>query len=343
MPGGCGTAGCDYASAPPPRPPSFFDKVLDDVRFLLEHWEDLDELLLPGTPRPWRPPQISPERREQLDREARIERLERADTAPGEHADAVPPDVLDVMVDIAAAADRHAPPIAADAGCSLLLPPAHAWGAAAHLAHLDHHLERDAVDLLLVDQLASDVHQLAQDTALVLRLLRDGQTLDSACPWCRMPRALVVVEEPALGPLIVCRSRTACLPPEKDCGIWLRGRPAWSDGEWNWLAGRIRHADPGHQPRTTPEAAYRAAGVRLAHEAGHRDAWVSLCRLCWTEHRNLNEHTFQRHLCPECLTTHPDRDVHRRDVHLCRTCSIYYRDLAAHRAATHPDMAGRAR
>lgn len=268
----------------------------DDLRFVLEHWEDLAEIRTPGTPRPWRPPQISPEKREQLDREARVERLERAEFAPGEHADAVPPDVLDVLVDVAEFADRLTAQVCADVGCLLWLPPAAAWRADGQLAHLAWHLEQDAVDGDLVDQVDAETRILAQDTALVLRLLRDGQTLDSSCPWCRMPRALVVIEEPALGPLIVCRSRVACAPPDKDCGIYLRGRPAWSDSEWDWLAGRIRHADPGHAVRRpAPEQAREASATRAAYEADQRARWVTRCPICSADVRDLNDHVYEQH------------------------------------------------
>lgn len=248
-----------------------YSRALEDVVFVAEHWADLSESRIPGTARPWQPPQVTAERREQLEHKARIERLERAEIAPGERPIPVHPDVLDVMIAVSEAAGRLAPQLAVDADCSLLMPTV-----AAHLAHLELHLRHDGYDLDLVEQIATEFRRLAQAVALALRLLRDGQTLDCACPWCRMPRALVVREESTLGPLIVCSSQVSCEPPEADCGARLRGRPAWPQYEWDWLAKRIRHADRlGHMGRLVPDSAREATAARLAHEAAARELWSS--------------------------------------------------------------------
>lgn len=268
-------------------------EVLADVAFVAEHWADLTETRIPGTARPWQPPQVTHERREELEREARAERLERAEIAPGERPTPVLVDVLDVLVDVAEAADRLGEQVWHDAGRAeqpgpwrlrrfFARDPDVRWQPAtsaygdprAHLAVLAEHL--DCASDGLFDQVGAEFRRLAQATALALRLLRDGQVLDAACPWCRMPRALVVREDDNLGPLIVCASRVSCEPPERDCGVRLRGRPTWPQYEWDWLAKRIRHADRlGHMGRPVPQSAREASTARLAYEARARELWVS--------------------------------------------------------------------
>lgn len=82
-------------------------------------------------------------------------------------------------------------------------------------------------------------------------MIYDGQRLDGVCPWCGQgPRTLVVripdePEDPAEPPapmLVVCEGYgRICEPPESDCGLYVRGRPAWPWTEWDWLAQRIAH------------------------------------------------------------------------------------------------------
>jgi hypothetical protein len=265
--------------------------ALADVAFVADHWVALVETRIPGTARSWRPPQMTAERREELDRQARAERLERAEIAPGERPTPVHVDVLDLLVDIVGTSDRLGEQVWSAAGRPEAAgpwrlarffagTPEHWWAPApsayadprGHLATLADCLA--LVDDELVEQVAREFRPLVQAVALALRLLLDGQVLDGACPWCRMPRALVVVDTEQLGALIVCRSRVSCEPPERDCGIYLRGRPAWAQYEWDWLAGRIRHADRlGYLGRPVPDSARDASAERLAYEARARELW----------------------------------------------------------------------
>ncbi len=54
--------------------------------------------------------------------------------------------------------------------------------------------------------------------------------------------------------LVVCQSDRACEPPERDCGTWVRGRPAWPWNEWDWLGQRIHHADTQQPAPARPGA-----------------------------------------------------------------------------------------
>lgn len=278
IPEGCGSTDAHRDRAADARRHSQLSKlgqVITDTEFVAEHWDDLAETRIPGTARPWKQPTISAERREELEHAARIERLERAEIAPGERSVPIEIDVLDVMVDVCEAAGRLAPQAAVDADCSLLMPNPLVYGPAAQLAHLLWHLHTGVYDDDLIDQVAREFRALARDVALALRLLRDGQVL-GACPWCRMPDALVVRDLDQLGPLIVCTSRVSCEPPPADCGTRLRGRPAWPQYEWDWLAKRIRHLEATTPTGRPVSASARVATAhRRAYEQEQRDRWTS--------------------------------------------------------------------
>lgn len=223
-----------------------------DISFLSEHWEDLLEARLRGTPRPWSEPTVSPQTRAAADAEARLERLERSNVAPGESASPLHVDILDVILELVATAEDLAARTSQAAGVDTP-PPAksalddprphlrhvRAWGPQAGEAN-------PALPQLVATRLA----RLADTVRAALRLLRDGQTLGAICPWCggRTPRTPVGggrtlrVHETLEGLFVACHG-IGCAPPEADCGNRWRGRPAWTDAEWDWLAQRIKHAD----------------------------------------------------------------------------------------------------
>lgn len=234
-----------------------------DAFWLSVHWPDLIEERIPGTARPWRQTEMESHRRAELDAAARAERLERVDLALGESAAPVHVDVLDVLNDLAAE-----------------------LGSPANLRNIANELRAWEPDQL--EDFAGTLTVLVRETALALRLIYDGQRLDGSCPWCRQSRSLVIrtpapAEEESVpttppGPiLVVCEGRAKiCMPPESDCGTYVhgvppkpssrdRGRPAWPDSEWTWLAQRILH-DEAIQPQylapARPAKVYR---VRDAH------------------------------------------------------------------------------
>lgn len=316
VPGGCGSTAAHRDRAAETRARTQLSRLghaIADVEFILEHWDALADSRIPGTARPWRAPTVSPERREELEHAARLERQERVDVAPGERAIPVHADVLDVMVDICEAAGRLAPQVAIDADCQLVLPfNPFIRGPLAFLAHLDLHLHSGVYDGDLIDQVAVEFRALARDVALALRLLRDGQVVGS-CPWCRMPAALTVRELTDVGPIITCASAVACEPPDADCGIRLRGRPAWAQYEWDWLAQRIRHLeDTDPAGRLLPASARAATRDRRAYEQAARDRWIRPCPYdCgrrFPDDDRLADHLTERGADPDDLI-HPATDA----------------------------------
>jgi hypothetical protein len=204
------------------------------------HW--LRASLHHGTPRPPRTAQgVSDERRAELDHEARLERAQRVGIAPGEHPAPMHLDIQDLL-DSAPASDADPTVVAA-------------W---------------------ITEGLS----------ALGLRV--DGQLLDALCPWCggrdarhpaggaRTMRVRLVVDwrdrdaahaegrDVRLMPVVICEG-VGCSPPAADADpdeAW-RGHPAWLQGDWEWLRGRIEHADEARRLEAAQVA--RMTGVEVEH------------------------------------------------------------------------------
>lgn len=97
--------------------------------------------------------------------------------------------------------------------------------------------------LLLSDEIA----HIRRRIAAVTGEIEDGMTLKAPCIACRglnaagqMSYTLRLRAKP--DPVILC-ANPACQPTDTVCGTWVRGRPAWPQREWDWLADRIREAE----------------------------------------------------------------------------------------------------
>lgn len=235
-------------------------RVIIDLEWVAAYWPDLMEARLPGTARPWRQPRLTREQREELDRAAWQEKLERTGEAIGESPAPLDLGVLDTITSILAEAVALADAAAAhlelaDIPCSPPPPPSTALAdARPHLAFLAEHLP-GLTDSSFVGDVASAAAAWVRQTARALALVHDGQALAVVCPWCRG----VTPESPAGGEhtwrvrelpgeqvAITCESGS-CEPPSRDVGTWWRGRPVWPLREWEWLAGRLeaREASEG--------------------------------------------------------------------------------------------------
>lgn len=224
-----------------------------DLNFLIDHWADLLEARLRGTPRPWSEPAASLERRAEADAKARAERLERSDVAPGERMAPLHIDVLDVIVDLVATADDLAERLAQHHG-AVEAPLAASSAFSDPRPHLrlvgrlcgDLEADEDQVTAALLAHARAELRRLGDDVAAALGLIRDGQVLKALCPWCGGRTTdkpvggghTLRVRNRHDGPVIVCHG-VGCEPPEADCGTWIHGRPAWPQHEWDWLAQRL--------------------------------------------------------------------------------------------------------
>lgn len=221
--------------------------VIADLEWIAAYWPDLTESRLPGTARPWRQPELSPERRAERDHTARIERDERAGFALGESPAPVDVGVLDLLASLLWDADTIHEHVAQAAGIERLAPPSTAFAdARPYLAYAVKHLP--AVDEeAVVDVIAGIARGMKADIARALCLVYDGQRLDVTCIWCAGRTELAPVggektwrvrELPGDLVAIVCESGT-CEPESRFVGTWWRGKPCWPVSEWDWLAKQV--------------------------------------------------------------------------------------------------------
>lgn len=240
-------------------------QLLTDVTDVVDK---LAASLLPGTTKPWTKPPARAERTPLQREQARLEREQRVDLAPGETPAPLDLDVMDVLEEILTAAVDLArltcAPIEADlvawAGSwarsvPTLAPPA------PRSAYADPRVHLNAVAELLEELARVDADELEMVAYRCERLLRrahealglvtDGQLLDALCPWCGGAtgahpvggaKTLRVRTLPGGRPVVVCEGGR-CEPSTADCGIRWRGLPAWDlQTEGEWLADRIARA-----------------------------------------------------------------------------------------------------
>jgi hypothetical protein len=210
---------CKHALRLDKCPPCSTAALLTELQTTVDH---LAANLMPGTTKPWRAPQMSAEKRAELDRQEREDRLHIAQQGilpahlkgqsvvvpPGENPAPYDLDVADllasILVDVDMLADLGAHSIETDlldwAGAwardlcarSLLptLAPASATSAfadpAPHIAFLADHLDVIAyVDPDLLKEIAEKAQRHIDAAKVLLGHILDGQLLPLMCPWCR--------------------------------------------------------------------------------------------------------------------------------------------------------------
>lgn len=219
-------------------------------------------VLVPGTHKPYKAPTLSPELRAERDREARLERLERSNLAPGEVPAPLDLAVADLLAEILTCADDLADLVSDTAKVARMPPAPFAFtDPDPYLIHVLDLLPACRGHPHVPRRVEGDCDDLTFRTHEQLGLLGDGQVLAAVCPWCagrtaskpvggertlrvraQLPRdvkSVVAVPPEEVRWLVICESGT-CEPPEADCGERLRGRPAWPlRTEGDWLAQRI--------------------------------------------------------------------------------------------------------
>ncbi len=224
------------------------------IASLADAVDSLKECLLDGVKRPWKTPALTAERRNELDREARAERLERDAFAPGECSVPLDLDVMDQLVEILAAAEILANRLCWATYRPIDPPASSAFSDPAPILELIYDLLGEAAGSLVDPGAVTYVEQKAKDLIeaahLVLGLVVDGQVLKALCPWCGGRTestpiggelTLRVRNVEGLASTVVMCEGGLCEPTSADCGRWIKGKPAWDQSEWEWLAARISH------------------------------------------------------------------------------------------------------
>lgn len=218
-------------------PHSELAEVITDLEWCMAYWPDLVDARMPGTPRPWRQVQLSPEAQERRDFDARIDWALRNTHALAETPAPVDIHLLQTALDILVQADDLAAAVAEHVGIPTLPPPGpgslDAWP---YLAYAAAHLTEG-----FAIRVAPAARRMQQKIAESLSMTYDGQTLDLVCPWCSTPGAWRVQELPGGQIAIVCGG--VCEPPAREVGTWWGGQPCWPIQDWPRLAGHVRAAD----------------------------------------------------------------------------------------------------
>ncbi|MGH3382675.1 MAG: hypothetical protein ACRDP6_48900 [Actinoallomurus sp.] len=220
--------------------------IVTDLEFVVAYWPDLTESRLPGTARPWRQPELTPDQRAELDHAARLERAERSEDAWGETPAPVDVSVLDLMADVVWDADEAAGLVADAIMCPRLAPPPTAYSDAREWLDFAARHAGEVLDGGRLNAVAWLARGMVDAIARALCLVYDGQRLAVICPWCqgRTEAAPVggaktwrVRQLPGDLVAIVCEG--TCEPPSKSVGTWWRGQPCWPVSEWDWLAKQV--------------------------------------------------------------------------------------------------------
>ena len=238
------------------------DRALADLDDVVELVPFLALLRDPSVRRPWREVQLDAYTRAELDDEARAERAERAEDAPGEHRDAARPDVLDTLSSVLWRAEDLAWHLSRAARCPVLPPAAADADPRPYLHHAAACLPAAALGWAngpeIVHWAADETDAMRRDLESALALVADGHTVKAVCPWCRGGlagaytwRVRVLADEPA----IVCESGT-CQPPSRDVTTWWKGCPVWRFPDWPWLAARLARLDARRAAHTPPPPPY---------------------------------------------------------------------------------------
>lgn len=222
--------------------------VITDLEWVIAYWPDLTESRLPGTARPWRQPELTPDQRAERDHAARLEKADRSDDAWGETPAPVDVGVLDLLASLLWDADTIHEHVAQAAGIERLAPPSTAFAdARPYLTYAVKHLPGLEIAEANMGWIEAMARGMKQDIARALCLVYDGQRLDVECPWCEGRTELAPVggektwrvrELPGGLVAIVCESGT-CEPESRFVGTWWRSRPCWPVSEWDWLAKQV--------------------------------------------------------------------------------------------------------
>lgn len=232
-----------------------------DLTWIAQSWPDLYQLRLPGSRRNVSRRPMTRAARERADEQARVEKAEQGDSVLGASRAPMDVGVLDALSDLLAQAVELDDRVTMTAGVEDCEPPSTAYDFEALpriLAHLAAHLPAAVdVDPGVLDEAEHVVKRMKATMEHALTDIVDGQVLSTVCAWCKGQTThspaggekTLTVRVVAGEPLIVCMS-DACEPPEENCGTWLFGKPAWHQGEWEWLS---KHLGPDEVAGPTVE------------------------------------------------------------------------------------------
>lgn len=219
------------------------EDVVANLEWVAEYWPDLVDARIPGTRRPWRQTELTPEAIAERDERDRIERFERSMLSLGASPAPLDVAVLSAVLDMLVQADDMAAQVADLLGYENLPPlgPGE-LDARPYLLFVARRV-LDIGDEQFVEHVGRRAHTMVDRVAALLSMVYAGQHLDVECPWCHQPDAWRVRELPGGQIAIVCESSAICEPPMREVGTWWGGRPVWPIADWSRLARHIQAAE----------------------------------------------------------------------------------------------------
>lgn len=231
-------------------------EVLADLEWIEKRWPDLYEARKHGTPLPWREPELTREQRAERDHLARQERLQADDDMPGHSRAPLRVDVVDLLRDVLLKADMLHGTIA-DTAKNKRLPVAESAGDdPRRFIAFARHLLAKAVeaDPPLLSRVGFWAASLKERIRATLGEIEDGHRLKAVCPFClgrtdeqpiggEHTLRIREIPYPTQGPdatefVVVCEGGH-CTPFAAEVTLWVQGKPAWRQPEWDWLATRL--------------------------------------------------------------------------------------------------------
>lgn len=226
-----------------------------------DRWPDLEEARLHGTPRPWQHTEMTEIARAER---SRRDRQERADIARlrlpvmGYSRAPLHVDILDTMAAILMDADLLHEAIAQAIGHPTLAHPASAYDDP--WPYLEYAIEllteATETDRGMIVGAAEYAEAMERAMLVVFGEFHDGQVLNAVCPFCcgrtfvkpageKTLRVRIVPDhrdETKTEVVVACENPDGCRPFAAECGMWVKGRPAWPWSQWEWLSERLLRA-----------------------------------------------------------------------------------------------------
>jgi hypothetical protein len=225
------------------------DNTQADTQWLLNAYDPLHEARIKGTPRPGKETTITPEQRNQLDIQARIEKQEHGAFVLGESPAPLHIDILDRLLHIQKTTHHLATQIATalqDTTTNTYLTNVKNTDPIHLLQYINTSIPKltEPRHQQALDDTEKHLRDLKHQTAAYFSEIIEGKQLKAECPWCggtKLRFRLIGQTHPEF----VIRCETGlCEPPPQDCGAWT-GKgftlPTWPQWEWQWLATRLNN------------------------------------------------------------------------------------------------------
>lgn len=236
-----------------------------DLQAIREIWGDLAETCLPGTPKPWAEAYLTPEVQAARDEVAKADRAARIPDARkdrrglirleplGESPAPGNVNALSVKVEVETALLDLEHRVRRALGFSPALRAATIDGSDTNWAYWAGVWVEDALGAVehfpdLLADVASTARRALRQMRQAIGLMEPRLHLKADCFVCGQRTLFLYAGQRVVDSYVSCHG-DGCNPTDAQCGSWLRGRPTWSQAEFDWLNGQLRTLVPAPRKR----------------------------------------------------------------------------------------------